>query len=118
GDLKKIRKAALKGKPLVFLNACSSSEADQYYQSQFVTLFVSQWQARAFIGSDWKIPTEFADAFARRMLDRFLGCDSKPRLALGAALHATAVDVLELKNPFPLIYALYGRPELQAAATS
>ena len=78
--------------------------------------FVSQWQARAFIGSDWKIPTEFADAFARRALDRLLGCDpGAPPLALGAALHATAAEVLELKNPFPLIYALYGRPELQAS---
>jgi len=119
GELRKLRKSPLKARPLVFLNACSSAEADQYYQSQFLTLFVSQWQARAFIGSDWKIPTEFADAFARRALDRFLGRDpDAPQLALGAALHATAVDVLELKNPFPLIYALYGRPELQAAATS
>ncbi|HZJ61984.1 MAG TPA: CHAT domain-containing protein [Kofleriaceae bacterium] len=116
GELRKLRKSPLKARPLVFLNACSSAEADQYYQSQFLTLFVSQWQARAFIGSDWKIPTEFADAFARRALDRFLGRDPEaPRLALGAALHATAVEVLELKNPFPLIYALYGRPELQAA---
>lgn len=116
GELRKLRKSPLKARPLVFLNACSSAEADQYYQSQFLTLFVSQWQARAFIGSDWKIPTEFADAFARRALDRFLGRDPEsPRLALGAALHATAAEVLELKNPFPLIYALYGRPELQAA---
>jgi hypothetical protein len=116
GELRRLRKSPLKARPLVFLNACSSAEADQYYQSQFLTLFVSQWQARAFIGSDWKIPTEFADAFARRALDRFLARDPEaPALALGAALHATAVEVLELDNPFPLIYALYGRPELQAS---
>jgi hypothetical protein len=116
GELRRLRKSPLKAKPLVFLNACSSAEADQYYQSQFLTLFVSQWQARAFIGSDWKIPTEFADAFARRALDRFLGRDpDAPQLALGAALHATVAEVLDLKNPFPLIYALYGRPELQAS---
>jgi hypothetical protein len=30
-------------------------------------------------------------------------------------LNATAAEVLELGNPFPLIYALYGRPELLAA---
>lgn len=113
GELKRLRRSPLKARPLVFLNACSSAEADQYYQSQFLTLFVSQWQARAFIGSDWKIPTEFADAFARRALDRFLA--PAQRLELGAALHATAVEVLELGNPFPLIYALYGRPELLAA---
>jgi len=116
GELRKLRKLPLKARPLVFLNACSSAEADQYYQSQFLTLFVSQWQARAFIGSDWKIPTAFADAFARRALDRFLGhAPDGQRLELGAALHATAVEVLELGNPFPLIYALYGRPELLAA---
>ncbi|HEX3475909.1 MAG TPA: caspase family protein [Kofleriaceae bacterium] len=116
-QLKDIRKAPLKAQPLVFLNACSSAEADQYYQSQFLTLFVARWKARTFIGSDWKIPTEFADAFARRALQRFLGCGcdpALPKLPLGAAFHTTAVEVLELKNPFPLIYALYGRPELQA----
>jgi hypothetical protein len=116
GELKRLRRSPLKARPLVFLNACSSAEADQYYQSQFLTLFVSQWQARAFIGSDWKIPTEFADAFARRALARFLAPEPvAPRLELGAALHSTAVEVLDLGNPFPLIYALYGRPELLAA---
>jgi hypothetical protein len=110
--LQKARSSPIPTQPLVFLNACSSAEADSAYQSPFLKLFIGSWQARGLVGTDWKIPTLFADAFGRRLLARFL---EPPYPPLGVAMHDSIAEVMELKNPFPLIYALYARPELRVA---
>ncbi|MBL9006687.1 MAG: CHAT domain-containing protein [Myxococcales bacterium] len=105
--LRKAREERLAGQPLIFLNACSTAEGDREFQSPFLTQFVREYDARGLIGSDWKIPTVFADAFARRFLRRFLGGTS-----LGQALIATSDEFMAAGNPFPLIYAIYGRTDI------
>jgi hypothetical protein len=92
----------------VFLNACTSAAGDQAFQGQFLEQFVSRWGAIGFVGTDWEVPTVFADAFARAVLAQFLA----PCLPIGDALaHATDLAFAQ-DNPFPLIYALYGPPDL------
>lgn len=105
--LRKAREERLAGQPLIFLNACSTAEGDREFQSPFLTQFVREYDARGLIGSDWKIPTVFADAFARRFLRRFLGGAS-----LGQALIETSDEFMAAGNPFPLIYAIYGRTDI------
>lgn len=105
--LRKAREDRLAGQPLIFLNACSTAEGDREFQSPFLTQFVREYDARGLIGSDWKIPTVFADAFARRFLRRFLGGAS-----LGQAIIATSDEFMAAGNPFPLIYAIYGRTDI------
>lgn len=105
--LRQAREQRLTGQPLVFLNACSTAEGDREFQSPFLTQFVREYDARGLIGTDWKIPTVFADAFSRRFLRRFLGGGS-----LGQALLETSDEFMSAGNPFPLIYAVYGRTDI------
>jgi hypothetical protein len=98
----------LPGQPLIFLNACSTAEGDREFQSPFLTQFIRDYDARALIGSDWKIPTVFADAFARRFLHAFLASG----LSLGDAYAKASREFIAAGNPFPLIYAIYGRTDI------
>jgi hypothetical protein len=109
--MRELRLRPLPGRPLVFMNACSSAPGDQAFQSLFLTHFVSTWRARGFIGTDWKVPAVFADAFARQTLRYFLD----GRLPIAEALARAAADAFAQRNPFPLIYALYVRPDLAVA---
>jgi hypothetical protein len=109
GWLAEQRGAPLAGQPLVFLNACSTAEGDREFQSPFLTQFIRDYDARGLIGSDWKMPTVFADAFSRRFLQRFL---LEPRASLGEAFTATSDEFMAAGNPFPLIYAVYGRSDI------
>jgi hypothetical protein len=102
------REAPLAGQPLVFLNACSTTEGDREFQSPFLTQFIREYDARGLIGSDWKIPTVFADAFSRRFLGRFLTRST----SLDQAFVATSDEFMAAGNPFPLIYAIYGRTDV------
>ena len=106
--LMKTRVRPLDGQPLVFLNACSTAEGDREFQSPFLTQFMREYDARGLIGSDWKMPTVFADAFSRRFLGRFL----TPGTSLDQAFVATSDEFMAAGNPFPLIYAIYGRPDI------
>lgn len=109
-DMRKLRMKPLEGNPLVFMNACCSAVGDRAYQSLFLTHFVNTWAARGFVGTDWKVPSVFADAFGRLVLDSFLAKGQ----SIGDAFGRATRNVLDRKNPFPLIYALYVRPELTA----
>ena len=102
-----LRDRALPGSPLVFLNACSTTQGDSAYPSVFVETFLKDWAARGVIGADWKLPTVFADRFARSVLSRLLAGDE-----LGDAFHAVTVQAMQANNPFGLIYALYAPPEI------
>ncbi|MGM9486893.1 CHAT domain-containing protein [Ideonella sp. YS5] len=103
------RDAPLAGQPLVFLNACSTAEGDREFQSPFLTQFIRGYDARGLIGSDWKVPTVFADEFSRRFLRRFL---LAPGASVGQALAATSDEFMAAGNPFALIYAIYGRSDI------
>jgi CHAT domain len=112
-DVQAMRKArieTLPGEPFVFLNACSSAQGDTAFQSILLTHFVGTWRARGFLGTDWEIPTLFADEFGRRVLHLFL----EERKTIADALEEAAQPYLAARNPLPLIYALYAQPELRA----
>jgi hypothetical protein len=106
-DLCDIRLSPLPARPLVFMNACSSAQGDGVFQSMFLTHFYGTWRTSGFIGTDWMVHTVFADGFARLFLQGFL-VEHRP---IADAFHAATMRVLELNNPFPLIYALYVRPD-------
>ncbi|HKE19137.1 MAG TPA: serine/threonine-protein kinase [Kofleriaceae bacterium] len=113
-DLKTMRELRLKplpGRPLVFMNASTAAAGDQAFQSIFLGHFAGIWRARGFIGTDWVVPTEFADAFARQALRYFLD----GRLAVADAFARASSDAFAQRNPFALIYALHVRPDLALA---
>lgn len=97
----------LNGEPLVFMNACSTATGDHAFQSLFLRHFVASWRARGFLGTDWKVPTLFADEFGRRVVEHFLN----GRMTIADALAAAARSALDVGNPFPFVYALYAQPE-------
>ncbi len=79
----------------------------------FLTHFLGTWQAAGFIGTDWKVPTIFADAFGRLFLKGLLS--GRP---VADAFREAQETALSYGNPFPLIYALYVRPELTVKYSS
>jgi hypothetical protein len=107
-SMRALRLDPLPGRPLVFMNACSSAAGDQAFQSVFLSHFVDTWRARGFVGTDWKVPTVFADAFGRLTLRYFLD----EGMAIGDAFARAAAAAFAQGNPFPLVYALYVRPDL------
>jgi hypothetical protein len=111
-DMWQLRKDPLEGRPFVFLNACSTAQGDQAFQSLFLRHFVGRWRARGFLGTDWKVPTPFADAFGRRILEHFL----KEGLTIAQALAKASTEAFAVDNPFPLVYALYAQPEIRVAS--
>lgn len=109
-DMSEMRDAPLPGSPLVFLNACSSTLGDRASQSPFVVQFVKGWAARGVVGTEWEVPTPFADLFARRALRKLL-VEGK---TLGDSLHEVVIEAMKEGNPFGLVYAVYAPPEIIA----
>ena len=106
--MRTLRRKPLADAPLVVLNACGSVAGDPAFTSPLLFQFLDRWRAIGVLGTDWEIPTVFADAFARRLVQYFL----RDRLPLGEAFARTSDDAFAQGNPFPLIYALYAPPEL------
>ncbi|MBP7053175.1 MAG: toll/interleukin-1 receptor domain-containing protein [Phycisphaerae bacterium] len=103
------RDEPLSGSPLVFLNACGSGSGDPEFQSPFLDLFTNKYRVRGYVGTDWEVPSVFADAFARRVLQRYV----VEGIPLGLAFHQATREALEVyNNPFGLIYCLYASPGL------
>ncbi|HET9443833.1 MAG TPA: CHAT domain-containing protein, partial [Acidimicrobiales bacterium] len=94
-------------RPLVLLNACGSTQADAVYGVPFVQAFMGTWQARALVGTDWTIPTRFADPFSRRVVEGL-----RRGLTVAAALRAASLEAFAQGNLYPLMYALYGQPSV------
>ena len=103
-----LRSAPLDQRPLVILNACGSVAGDEAFQPQLLLQFVGRWKVAGVLGTDWPVPTVFADAFVRELLDEFID----RRTPLAAALARASERVLAQGNPFPLVYALYAPPDL------
>jgi hypothetical protein len=104
--MKAKRRKPLADRPLIFLNACSTAAGDEAFQGQFLAQFLDRWQAAGLIGTDWEVPTVFADEFARRLLNYFV----RDRLPLGDAFANASRDAFDQGNPFALVYALYAPP--------
>ena len=95
-------------RPLVFFNACGSAQADPLYGNPFVEHFVRDWECRALVGTDWTVPTAFADVFSRKVVAKL-----RQGEALIDALRSVSMEAFAADNPYPLIYGLYGEPEVR-----
>jgi hypothetical protein len=100
-------------RPLVFLNACGSAQADPLYGNPFVEHFLKDWECRALVGTDWTVPTAFADVFSRKVVAKLRHGD-----ALIDALRSVSMEAFAGGNPYPLIYGLYGEPEVRFSRSS
>ena len=92
----------LRGKPLVFINACESAELSPAFYDGFVPYFMAKG-ARGVVGTQCKTPALFAAEWAHRFFDRFLdGAD------LGETFLALRREFLEQHgNPLGLLYAVH-----------
>jgi len=92
----------LAGKPLVFINACESTELSPAFYDGFVPYFMAKG-ARGLIGTQVSTPALFAAAWAERFFDRFLAGE-----AVGDAFLALRREFLEQHgNPLGLLYAVH-----------
>ena len=73
--------------------SCSVA-GDREFQSPFLSHFVGDWQARGFVGTDWKVPTVFAESFSRLALSYFL----EDGLSIGEAFRRASDDAFALGN--------------------
>jgi len=108
------RELPLAGRPLVFLNACSTAAGDEAFPPPLLEQFLDRWAAAGVLGTDWDVPAAFADAFSRRLLGHFLRAGQP----LGEAFWLASHEAFAEGNPFPLIYALYARPDFITTAPS
>ena len=58
---------AFDSQPLVFLNACDTAKAEPYFVNELESRFLGR-HARAFIGTESKVPIQFAASFATAFL--------------------------------------------------
>ncbi len=92
----------LRGKPLVFINACESAELSPAFYDGFVPYFRATG-ARGVIGTQGKTPALFAVEWAKRFFDRFLD-----GAALGEAFLDLRREFLDQHgNPLGLLYAVH-----------
>jgi hypothetical protein len=94
-------------RPVVMLHACGSAQNDAVYGAPFVRYFLKDWRGRALVGTDWAVPTHFADAFSRAVVEEL-----RAGATLLAAMRAATHAAFEADNPYPLMYALYGQPNV------
>jgi hypothetical protein len=93
--------------PLVFMNACGSAAVDPSSPISFPALFIDNGN-RAFVGTETRIPDEFAAAFSRRFYESlFVGNK------VGDSLHRARWALARRTAPLGILYTLYGNPELR-----
>jgi hypothetical protein len=93
-------------RPIVFLNMCQSADLVPSMSSGLVHLFLDH-NASAVVGTESPMTGVFADAFARRVLDRLFAGDN-----IGTSLWKARRHFLtEGRNPLGLAYTLYGRAD-------
>ncbi|MDQ6638296.1 MAG: CHAT domain-containing protein, partial [Pseudomonadota bacterium] len=92
----------LRGKPLVFINACESAELSPAFYDGFVPYFMAKG-ARGVVGTQCKTPALFAAEWAKRFFERFLDGS-----ALGETFLALRREFLASHgNPLGLLYAVH-----------
>lgn len=90
--------------PVVFLNACESSQVELGDPTSFMHYFINILKAWAFIGTEAEIPAAFADKFGQRFIQEFL--KGEP---IGEIMFNVRRDYAQNEsNPFGLYYTLYG----------
>ena len=106
-DLRNIDFFKTQTKPLIFLNMCHSADLMPGMSSGLTRVFLDR-DAGAVIGTECPVTAQFADAFARNMLDQLL--DGK---RLGEALLESRRSFHQNRNPLALLYTVYGSANLR-----
>jgi hypothetical protein len=97
--------------PLIFLNACGSSEMDPMKVTSFPRFFLRDNRNRGFIGTEINVPDAFAAAFSKIFYERLLAGAS-----LGDAIYAAKwVMLRQYNNPLGILYTVYANPELRVS---
>lgn len=93
-------------RPIVFLNMCQSADLVPSMSSGLVHLFLDH-NASAVVGTESPMTGVFADAFAKKVLDRLFAGDN-----IGVSLwKARRYFLTTGRNPLGLAYTLYGRAD-------
>jgi hypothetical protein len=101
-------KCNVQGHPVIFLNACRTSETDPGYFCTLARHFLNDG-ARALIATECEVPDRFAADFAEWLYERFLR--GKP---LGESLYCARRHFwLKKDNPLGLLYSLFGAPSVR-----
>jgi hypothetical protein len=101
-------KHKLGGAPLVFINACESGKLSPLFYNGFVPYFMSKG-ARGVIGTECKVPAQFAAAWAKRFFDAFLAGGS-----LGGIVRDLRRSFYEHDgNPLGLLYGVHCSADTQ-----
>lgn len=99
---------SLDGRPLVFLNACTTGNLNPLYTSHFATVFLAQG-AVSVVATECDVPDSFAAEFAEDFYIRLLKGER-----LGSCLLATRQHFIEeFNNPMGLFYSTYGSSLIQ-----
>ena len=94
--------------PLVFLNACASSNLNPARFGSFPKFFLDHGFL-GFIGTEISMPDCFAAAFSQRLYKRVLEAST-----LGEAIYSARWDMLkENMNPLGIFYSVYADPEIR-----
>lgn len=95
-------------RPLVFLNACGSSDVGPAGMISFPELFLL-YHHRGFVGTETKVSDLFAAEFSKSFYRRFLS-----QVSLGQAIYRARWELLErYRNPMGILYSVYADPELR-----
>lgn len=110
-DLRRLPAADLKGRPVVFLNACEGATTEAFFYDGFMPFFIEELGARGFIGTEVKAPQLLAHDFGMRFIRAFAA--GQP---IGAALWRLRRHYLEAHhNILGFAYSLYGLGEVRLA---
>ena len=97
----------VQGNPVVFLNACRTSDVEPIYFCGLAKHFMGKG-ARALIATECEIPDGFAAEFSEFVYSQFL--KHKP---LGECVFAAKRHFLKRGNPIGLAYSYYGPPSIR-----
>jgi len=94
-------------RPLVFLNACGTSQITTRGVAALPRTFRENGNL-GFIGTETKVPDAFAYPFSRSFYEALVHEGD----GVGLALHRARDRALEAANPLGLLYLFYGNPDL------
>ena len=98
--------------PLIFLNACESSQLTPSLSGEsFVDFFLDRG-ATAFLGTECTMTAVFAHAFGEFVLRRLLSGET-----IGAAILAARRHFITRRNPLGLAYSQYGYAGFRLSST-
>lgn len=108
--LKKLvaNKCHVQGNPVIFLNACRTSEVEPTYFSGLARHFLGSG-ARGLIATECEVPDTFAAEFSKWVYTKFLKGKALGECVFDARRHF----LTKFKNPLGLIYSLYGPPSVR-----